>query len=124
MRKRAVIVVPFHVRQAVLARERFRCARCNRPLDLYPGYSLQHRRARQGTDRRPDTHTAVNLIALCGSGVSYCHGWIESHPNDARTEGMRVWQCENPAEVPVILHDGRRVLLAPDFTYAEVSTVS
>lgn len=40
--------------------------------------SIQHRRARGmgGTDL-PDTNTLGNLLLICGTGVSGCHGWIE-----------------------------------------------
>jgi hypothetical protein len=97
-----------HVRETVLDRADQMCERCGKYLDPF-FYSLQHRRARgMGSSRRPDTNSPANLIALCGSATTPggCHQWVESHPDEARAEGMRIGQRENPLEVPVKLWYG------------------
>jgi hypothetical protein len=55
------------------------------PRDGYIGHlvrqqtSIQHRRPRRsGGSRRPDTHSLANLMVLCGTGNTGCHGYIET----------------------------------------------
>lgn len=44
-----------------------------------------------------------NLLTLCGSGTTGCHGWIEHHPTYAEDHGWSVRQHERltVAAVPV-----------------------
>jgi hypothetical protein len=59
--------------------------------------STHHRKLRsQGGLDEPD-----NLIRLCGSGTTGCHGWAHANPAVARSYGLIVWRIRNPAEVPV-----------------------
>ena len=69
------------LRAAVLARDGYRCRRCRQPAE-----SIHHRlpRSRGGDD------SPLNLVALCGSGTTGCHGLIEAHPEWARMEGWTV----------------------------------
>lgn len=57
-----------------------------------------------GTDLA-DTHDMGNLLLICGTGVSGCHGWIE---NDERglAEGMGLWfrHITDDDRVPVPAH--------------------
>jgi hypothetical protein len=47
--------------------------------------------------------------------TSGCHGWIESNRDRRRwATGWLLREGQDPAEVPVLLHDGRRVLLGVD----------
>lgn len=72
-----------------LVRERddWRCARCAGWGPL----STQHRVARgMGGTRWPGIHLPANLLTLCGSGTTGCHGWVESHPEWATTHGWSV----------------------------------
>lgn len=59
------------------------------------GESWSHIRSRgQGGTWAPD-----NGLHACGDGTTGCHGWIEAHPEQARTYGWRreSWQAErNP----------------------------
>jgi hypothetical protein len=52
--------------------------------------------------------TASNLIDLCGSGTTGCHG-VLTDPQGRRTEyeanGWIVPSYANPAEVPVLIHN-------------------
>ncbi|WP_431728640.1 hypothetical protein [Verrucosispora sp. TAA-831] len=65
----------------VVDRDQGCCVRCGRYVVhgvRGRAWSVQHRRARQCRDRRPDTNTPPNLIVLCGSATTGCHGWVES----------------------------------------------
>ncbi|MEU3452112.1 hypothetical protein ABZ671_00515 [Micromonospora sp. NPDC006766] len=75
------------------------CVRCGKPLrgDRGFAWSVQHRRARQGRDLRPDTNQPHNLILLCGSATTLCHGWVESNRNAARAHGWAIRQTDDPA---------------------------
>lgn len=95
------------VRAAVRARHHDRCARCGRLVLDYDDYSLQHRRARgAGGSSRPETNRPGNLVFLCGSATTGCHGWVESHRIEAQRYGYTLFQaCETPADIPVFIND-------------------
>lgn len=46
-----------------------------------------------------------NLLLLCGSGTTGCHGWVTEHPEDARRWGLSVARGEDPKSVPVRRYD-------------------
>jgi hypothetical protein len=52
------------------------------------------------------TNGASNLVVLCGSGTTGCHGWAEKHITEAQDEGLVLEQWQNPADVPVKLYVG------------------
>lgn len=94
------------VRDLVWERDGGACAWCG--MTVYRGdHSLQHRRARgMGGTRRWDANSPANLVLVCGSATTGCHGHIEAHPGEAARRGFRVSQHADPAEVPV-LYAGR-----------------
>ena len=47
-------------------------------------------------------HESANLIALCGSGVTGCHGWVESYRDKAREKGFLLMKVESAEEIPFI----------------------
>lgn len=103
----------------VWQRDQGRCVRCGRPA--VGEWSIQHRRARgMGGTRRPDANSAANLVVLCGSATTGCHGWVESHPTEAARWGYRVAQNQDPAQVAVWWH-GRWVGLTEDGRIVHVS---
>lgn len=112
------------VRDAVLTRSGGRCEvgaidACRarrRRLDSPDGTNQHHRRpGGMGGSKRAGVHAATNLLQVCGSGnVSGCHGHIESNRTVAYENGWLVHEGQDPAAVPVLLHDGRRVLLDGD----------
>lgn len=109
------------VRDAVLARSRGRCEvavtdACRarrRRLDSPEGTNQHHRHpGGMGGSKRAAIHAAPGLLQVCGQGnTSGCHGWIENHRTEAKVRGWLVPSGSDPAEVPVELWDGRRVLL-------------
>lgn len=83
--------------------------------------SIHHRQARGlGGTSRPQVHDLCNLLLLCAgfsrrlAGVLGCHGMTEAHENDPVARGLLVPHPADPAQVPVVLASGRRVLLAAD----------
>jgi hypothetical protein len=46
-------------------------------------------------------HRPCNLIDVCGTGTTGCHGWIHAHPAEAYRLGFLVKSGQDPALVPV-----------------------
>ena len=90
------------VRMNVITRAMFKCERCGNPLN--GPMSVHHRRPRaMGGTKRLDTNYPSNLMALCGTGTSGCHGWIEQNRETAYEEGWLVRQNEDPSTIKVKL---------------------
>jgi hypothetical protein len=91
----------------LLRRAGFRCERCGRGVTA-DTCDRHHRQRREvGGDRFP------NLLLLCGSGTTGCHGWVHANPAEARALGMIVSSADevDPAEVPVRRYGGYLWLL-------------
>ncbi len=89
-------------RRIVNARAEGRCERCSRPMAT----TVHHRRKRsQGGPWSPS-----NCVALCGHGTAGCHGWVESNPLAAHSEGLWLRAGEPPEEISLI-YRWQRVLL-------------
>ena len=90
------------VRRLVEQRHGGLCALCRRTR----GTNVHHRKprgagrstpARLARLNRPD-----NLLWLCGSGTTGCHGWIESHRTEAYAAGLLLRQhVTDPSAVPI-----------------------
>lgn len=102
--------IPRRVRDAVVAREDYCCARCGKWAE---GGSLHHRRLRSAGGK----HTVPTLILMCGSGTTGCHGWAHAERMDALAEGFIVRGYEDPAERPVKVYGHGWVLLTADGRY-------
>lgn len=116
--------VPADVRAEVIGRDQSRCVACGDYVNTSSGrYSLQHRRARgMGGSRAADTNRPANLILMCGSATTDCHGAVEQAPTWASKMGYRVDQGVDPTTVPVfIIWLARKVLLTDDATYVELA---
>lgn len=86
--------------RTVRERDDWRCARCAGWGPL----STQHRVARgMGGTRSAWINAPANLLTLCGSGTTQCHGWVEHHPEWAEAHGysVRRWQAHAVVTVPV-----------------------
>lgn len=69
--------------------------------------TTQHRVARgMGGTRSAEINLPSNLITLCGSGTTGCHGWVEHHPTFAREAGWSVPRGVDPRTVPVLYPNG------------------
>lgn len=95
--------IPDDVREAVLERDGHACVRCGVTVQR-PVYSLHHRRARgMGGSRR--LHTMANLVTLCGTGTTGCHGDVESDREASEAAGWllpRRRATVTPEEWPVL----------------------
>jgi hypothetical protein len=82
-------------RDLCLERDEGKCFRCGTALTSW--HSCHHRRLRSGGG----TTTLDNLIMLCGSGTTGCHGWVHKHAQEARSNGWIVSRYgTGPADVP------------------------
>jgi len=104
-----------------LERDDWRCWRCG----LHPGEqagnpllavrSVHHLllRARGGAD------IIENVITLCGTGTTGCHGWVHAHPAAATASGwMRSRYARQPYSLPVLHWQQGWVTLTPEGGYA------
>lgn len=96
-------------RREVIIRDEGACVKCGvacvdpDTLTPYREYSLQHRAARgMGGSKDPAINSSANLILLCGSGVSDCHGDVESNREDGRRLGYAVASHDDPELVPIL----------------------
>ena len=89
-------------RVLVLNRAKYRCEKCGVPLYETLYYSLHHRTPRgMGGSRQVRLNLPSNLVAICGSGTTGCHGWIESNRSVSEDEGWLVSRYQEVAEVPL-----------------------
>jgi hypothetical protein len=101
----------------VMERAGFQCERCGISIQSR-AMSIHHRRPRaMGGTHRLETNYPSNLMALCGSGTTGCHGYLESHRVEAMDYGFIVPQYETPSNVPVKTFIHGWVLLNDDGTF-------
>lgn len=118
--------VTVRTRALVIERDDRRCQFDGRELDLAiprGDYSLQHRRARgMGGSRDPETNGPANLVLVCGSATTGCHGYIEQHREHSRRRGFTLLQAQIPTRVALqdwaglwwwLNDDGSRVAVTP-----------
>lgn len=97
--------IPTAMREAVLNRDGYFCIRCGRSI-MGGYYSLHHRR-RKGMGGSRLLDTMANLITLCGSGTTKCHGFVhtEASWDDSYGLGWMVPNGVTPEEWPVWCFD-------------------
>lgn len=115
-------------RTLVAERAAYACEVCGRRLHDGNGWtaahSFHHRQARgAGGSSRPETNSPTNLLLVCGTGTTHCHGFIESHRALAEADGWLVRHGIDPADVPVTVDRcGEPVLLTADGDYQPAPT--
>lgn len=78
------------------------CEKCG----YYRATNAHHRKNRsQGGD-----DALSNLLHLCGSGTTGCHGYITEHPTESYHYGWSVRSTDDPAVKPV-MYRGTSVVL-------------
>jgi len=96
-----VLKVTEETRFVVFSRAGYRCERCFTKLAGVFGASVHHRRPRMmGGSRKPELHYPANLIVLCGSGNTGCHGWVESNRDRSREHGYLINKVESASSIP------------------------
>lgn len=103
---------------AALERDGPTCRRCGVWIEGQLG-SLHHRKLRGRATPKRDYDLVENLVVLCGSGTSGCHGWAHGHPKDAHEEGWVCWTWEKPAERPCLTTYRTLVMFLVDGTAVE-----
>jgi hypothetical protein len=53
-----------------------------------------------GGSKDSTLHLPANLIVLCGTGTSGCHGWVEANRSEARKLGLLIQKVESAEEIP------------------------
>ena len=86
---------------AVDTRDKHSCVKCGVSLHSTAG-SRHHRKLRSQGGK----HDVENLILLCGSGTTGCHGWVHANPKEAYAGGFIVRSSKLPVSVPVLYADG------------------
>lgn len=103
--------IPKRVRVDVLERDLNSCRRCLVHLSVR-GYSIHHRQGRRGVD----ANALANVVLLCGSGTTGCHGWAHAHPEKAYASGWMVRRTglDDPEGIPLVDITGRLFGLTND----------
>lgn len=101
-------------REAVDFRDGGKCRRCG--ASLYGQmFSRHHRKPRgMGGANRKDADRLSNIVSLCGSGTTGCHGWVESNREAAREEGWLIYSGDDPRHIPMRDWRGRLFFLTDD----------
>lgn len=83
-------------------------------------WSVHHRVPRgMGGTRDEAVNSAPSLLILCGSGVTGCHGRVESDRAEAYINGWLVSRYSDPAMTAVLLDNGARWAYLADGGYAD-----
>jgi len=72
-------------RSLVRTRDGHQCQMCGRSIVDFP--SNIHHRINKGNGGSALYERPSLLIRLCGSGTTYCHGWVTGHPKLAEDTG-------------------------------------
>lgn len=105
------MTIPTGVRALVRQRDGHRCLRCDRSILDSPA-SIHHRVPRRmGGTSDPRSDDPRNLVTLCGTGTTGCHGWVESNRNEARESG---WLLRDYSGLDDAMYTPDRVLVMLD----------
>lgn len=106
--------IPAKIRAALHERAGSRCEICSKPAN-----NAHHRRNQ--SQGGPDVLS--NLMLLCGSGTTGCHGRVTMHPKWAADNGYTIrGRVASPESVPVWIR-GERCQLADDGTVTPIPGV-
>ena len=96
------MTIPSTVRRALRERSDGACEMCGL---AYPTNAHHRKNLSQGGE-----DVLSNLLHLCGSGTTGCHGWVTEHPAISYIKGWSVRRGVDPASMPV-WYRGSRVKL-------------
>lgn len=104
-------------RTQVMLRAGWCCERCGLGIHAGVEFSVHHRLPRG----RGGRNVLSNLVLLCGSGVTGCHGQVESQRTAAYDTGWLVETGISPAAKPALVINRGYVFLTDDGTYLEAA---
>lgn len=58
-------------------------------------------------------HNVENLVDMCGTGTTGCHGYVHAHPAESYANGWLVRSTTDPADAPIRTYRGW-MILTPD----------
>lgn len=90
-------------KRVALQRQGWHCMRCGRNLHdptVWPGRSGHHRQLRRRADPTM-RDLPCNIVELCGSGTTGCHGWTHAHPAEAERVGYIIPSWRDPLNAPI-----------------------
>lgn len=90
-------------KRIALQRQGWHCLRCGTNIhdpSLWPGRSGHHRQLRRRADPAV-RDLPCNIVELCGSGTTGCHGWAHAHPAEAERFGYIIPSWRDPLSVPI-----------------------
>lgn len=90
-------------RRIVSERSGGRCERCGTPRQT----TKHHRKKRS----HGGPWCPTNVVDVCGSGTTGCHGWIEDHPDEAEIQGWHVRPWQREEDIPVSINGSFAYLL-------------
>jgi len=109
---RATRAVQDAARSIVRTRDGHQCQMCGRSIVDFP--SNIHHRINKGNGGSAQYERPSLLIRLCGSGTTYCHGWVTGHPKLAEDTGWLLPRNNpdiDPEQEPIQLFEGWFLLL-------------
>lgn len=118
------------MKQRILSRANFMCELCHGSLSTM---SLHHRRPRgMGGSKSSWIHDPENLLAICGTGTTGCHGKVESFRERAYEFGWLVHYGVMPHGVPFVdlrghwwlLHKDQKLEVTLPFDYPNPSSIN
>lgn len=109
----AALQIPQRARETVAVRDGHYCARCGVSI-VDRTSSVHHRLARSvGGSTDPRINDLRNLIQLCGSGITGCHGFVHSHPKMSWEHGWIIRSFDE-LDRPMRSMYGSRIVLTED----------
>lgn len=112
-------------KRIALERQGWHCMRCGTNIHdpaRWPGRSGHHRQLRRTADPQW-RNSPENIIELCGSGTTGCHGWVHQHVAEAERLGLIVPIGLDPIDVPVLDWEGRWIRLNEDGTTTRLTAM-
>jgi hypothetical protein len=108
MSPKATRAVQDAARRIVRERDGHRCQMCGASIVDQPS-SIHHRR-RRGMGGSALLERASNLVRLCGTGTTGCHGFVESQRTLATVRGWLLGYLDDPETTPLQCFDGWHTL--------------
>lgn len=98
--------IPRKTKGLVFLRDNGQCIRCGYEGEL----NFHHRKLRRHAPK-DEVHNPENVIMLCGSGTTGCHGWVHSNPRESYRLGWMVRSWDRPEKAPCLYVDTLYYLL-------------